>query len=276
MSSAVNAVLSSYSGEWSQAVLQRLLASITTCAKSSNETVRSGIVEMARTVLSLQPEMHVVHSLFANELLVLPGQGKATSTEHRITLYAILAYVKPSDSVSSKLVNILPSLLSKETNEPAAAFLRVPLATHLTRVLMDGTPLPKDVSSAIVKECGSAKSLQRRSFLLVVAECFWLLCDAMEADLSFSIPNPAIVFGEALLPSLESNLKTTVASPMNSSVGPIEGYITLAIVLRRGGPLSIGECRCLPRLGAYVHPRYQQGSANLVSGELEDVLLIVR
>ncbi len=200
---------------------------------------------MARIVLSSQPETHAVHSLFVNEISALPKQGKTASSEHRVTLYAILAHVKPSGSVSSELVNILPSLFSKETSEPAAAFLRVPLTTHLTRLLMDGRPLPTDVSSAIVKECASPKALQRRSFLLAVAESFWFLCDAMEEDPSFSIPEPAITFGETLLSSLESNLRTTVASPMNLLVGPIEGYITLAIVLRRRSPLSVGEYHSL-------------------------------
>ena len=64
------------------------------------------------------------------------------------------------------------------------------------------------------------------------AECFWLLCDAMEEDPNLSIPEPVITSGETLPPSLESNLRTTVASPtMNPLVGPIEDYITLSIVL---------------------------------------------
>ncbi len=53
----------------------------------------------------------------------------------------------------------------------------------------------------------------------------------MEEDPNFSIPEPVIISGETLLPSLESNLRTTVASPMNPLVGPIEDYITLSIVL---------------------------------------------
>ncbi len=54
----------------------------------------------------------------------------------------------------------------------------------------------------------------------------------MEEDPNLSIPEPVITSGETLPPSLESNLRTTVASPtMNPLVGPIEDYITLSIVL---------------------------------------------
>ncbi|KAF8343178.1 armadillo-type protein [Cantharellus anzutake] len=250
--SVANAILSSYSGEWSDTILKRLQASIAGCAKSGNGIVRSGAVEMAKIILNSQPQTHPIHSFFASELLTLPKHGKTASAEHRATLYAILGHIKPSASVSAELVNTVPSLLSKEINETAAAFLRISLATHLTHCMIWGTGLLPDASSVIVKECASSKMLQRRSFLLAVAECFWLLGDKLEKEPKFSVPEPTLKFGAALLPILESNLKATVASPMNTTIGPIEGYIALAVVLRRGSPLSAGsQCNLSLRSDAY-------------------------
>jgi hypothetical protein len=45
----------------------------------------------------------------------------------------------------------------------------------------------------------------------------------------------AYEFAKSLLPSLENNLKSVVTNPLNSSAGPLEGYIAVAVLL---GPLS--------------------------------------
>jgi hypothetical protein len=87
--------------------------------------------------------------------------------------------------------------------------------------------MPVDITSLLAKEMNNAKPVIRRTFCSLVGDIFWTLGDlSSEASQTFA---------RAILPSFETSLKTVVANPLNSTAGPLEGYIAMAVLL---GPIS--------------------------------------
>ena len=73
----------------------------------------------------------------------------------------------------------------------------------------------------------NSKPVIRRAFCSVVGSALWEL-ESLESP-------SALEFAKAIVPSLETNLKTVAANPTGAAAGPLEGYVAAAILL---GPLS--------------------------------------
>ena len=174
---------------------------------------------------------------FTAELLVLPKAGKTASAEHRQTLYTILGEIRPSGKVSSEIAFTLPSLLAKETSEAVIPALRDALSLHFAFVLKLGDiPVPATVISTFVKETAGPKPILRRAFLHVVGVAFEPSPTVKTGEAAWS--KSAEDLAKALLPSLETDLKTAVASPLNAAAGPMEGYVTVATFVHPRAPIS--------------------------------------
>ncbi|KAF8317653.1 ARM repeat-containing protein [Clavulina sp. PMI_390] len=150
------------------------------------------------------------YKMIATELLSLPKAGKTASPDHRRTLYDMLGKLPTSTDISPLISFTLPALLAKETSDLVLPILSGTLATHFSHVLSSNTPIPADVSSLF-------KAPVRRAFLHPRAPSS---DEAAETLWSESHKKLA----EALLPSLEADLKKSVASPLNADSGPMEGY----------------------------------------------------
>ena len=99
-----------------------------------------------------------------SEILTLPLAGKTTGVDHRITLYMMLTMFPKDNAASVTLVNALPTLIVKETNDVAILLLVRTLPTHLNRLLACNTPIPADVTTLVTKECqaGYEASVRQR------------------------------------------------------------------------------------------------------------------
>jgi hypothetical protein len=161
------------------------------------------------------------------EVLSLPKTGKTTGPDHRVALYTMLQALPPSPTTSPEVISSVPPLLIKETNDPAIAALGSALSSHLAYQLRENEPLPTPVTSSIVKELANAKPPIRRAFYSAVGGAIWTL-DSLENKASAALV-------KAILPALETSLKNVSANPIGAAAGPLEGYISIALLL---GPLK--------------------------------------
>ena len=168
------------------------------------------------------------------ETLALPLTGKTTGIDHRTTLYTMLSMLPKHDAVSMTLVNALPTLIVKETNDPATSLLMRMLPTHLNHLLACNTPIPTEITTLVTKEMSSAKPVLKRAFVSVVGAALWDLDTAPE-----SINDATKTFARVISGSLEGCLKTVSANPLGTASGPLEGYVALAVLLRHSTASSV-------------------------------------
>jgi hypothetical protein len=132
-----------------------------------------------------------------------------------------------SAQVSSVIVKSVPVLLAKETNEASLPIFAFSLTPHLAFYLQEDLPFPDEVSKLLLKEMQNSKPTIRRAFVTLVGEMFWALGDLKTAN--------AATFARAAFPAFESSLKSLSANPLNAAVGPLEGYVAVAVLL---GPFA--------------------------------------
>lgn len=161
------------------------------------------------------------------EVLSLPKAGKTTGPDHRFALYTMLRSLPPSPTVSLEVVSSVPTLLAKETNDPAMDALCYALSSHLSFQLRHNEALPTSVTNVITKELATPKPQIRRAFYSAVGGAIWSL-DSLETGASAALI-------KEILPVLETSLKNVSANPVGAAAGPLEGYVAIALLL---GPLK--------------------------------------
>ena len=139
----------------------------------------------------------------------------------------MLAFIAPSQLVSNPLVQTLPLLLARETHDAAVFHLASVIPRHINFLFQANESLSRETMTLLAKEMNSTKPALRRAFCSVVGNVLWQ-CGDLKSEAS-------LAFANAVLPSLESNLKTTALNPLTSPPGPLAGYIALAVLM---GPLS--------------------------------------
>jgi Generalcontrol nonderepressible 1 (Gcn1) N-terminal len=208
-------------------VFSKLLTSVLSGAKSSNAAVRVQSCRLFSVLMGRKGNEGSLVSLAVTEILALPKANKTTGVDHRIALYEMLQFVTPTDDVASLITSSLPSLIAKETNDTAVSLLAKVLALHITYRLRRNQNLEPDVINGILREMSSSKPGLRRSFCAVAGNALWCLGDDRSGA--------AQAFATSLYPAFDASLKTISANPLNSTVGPLEGYMVLATLL---GPVS--------------------------------------
>ncbi|KAH0828924.1 armadillo-type protein [Lanmaoa asiatica] len=189
--------------------LKKLLTTSLNSAKSSNSAVRTNTSALFKVLVAKFPPEFLETAV--SEILTLPLTGKTTGVDHRITLYTMLTMVPKHDAASMTLVNALPTLIVKETNDVATSLLVHTLPTHLTHLLACNTAIPPDVTTVVAKELHSAKPVMKRAFVSVIGA--------------------ALLFAKAIAGALEGCIKTVSANPLGATAGPLEGYVAMAILL---------------------------------------------
>lgn len=205
---------------------RRLLVLILNCAKSTNVLAREGSVGLFKVLVQKNPtESNIEFAV--NELLTLPKARKTGGPDHRTALYSMLSVLTPSLSISLLVASAVPPLVEKETHDGPMSILAATLPLHISFLLHADKPISADITSLLAKEMNNAKPVIRRTFCSLVGDIFWALNDlSSEASQTFV---------RAIVPSFETSLKTVSANPLNSTAGPLEGYIAMAVLL---GPIS--------------------------------------
>ena len=204
---------------------RRLLTPALNSAKSSNHIVRASSISLFKVLVQrTQAPADLEHA--ANELLTLPKAGKTAGPDHRLALYTMLGAIPPG-AVSAVIVEASLPLLAKETHDASVSVLAASLSPHLVACLKSDASLSGNSITVASKEMTNSKPVIRRAFCSVVGSALWELG-------SLEFPS-ALEFAKAIVPSLETNLKTVAANPTGAAAGPLEGYVAAAILL---GPLS--------------------------------------
>jgi hypothetical protein len=209
--------------------LQRLLGQIISSSKSSNPLVRSNSVNLFKALIAHNDPTnpHNLSCLAVPEIINLPKSGKSGGPDHRIALYSMLAALTPAEGVSLPLLQAATILLPKEPHENAISVLAAALPPHVV-FLLRAASLPPDVIQFIAKEMINSKPAVRKAFVGLAGAVF------LNAQGILNSENGAI-FAKGLVPAFETCLKTVASNPLNSSGGPYEGYVALAVLL---GPLA--------------------------------------
>lgn len=213
-----------YSHPLDDPALKKLLNASLNSAKSSNPNVRTNASALFKALVSRFPPDFLETAV--SEVLTLPLTGKTTGVDHRVTLYTILTMAPKHDVASMTLVNALPTLIVKETNDIATSLLVRTLPIHLNHLLACNTPIPPDIVTLVAKEMSSAKPLMKRAFVSVAGTSLWGF-----ERVSESINDATKAFATAISGALEGCIKTVSANPLGTTAGPLEGYVAVAILL---------------------------------------------
>lgn len=208
---------------------QRLLGQIISSSKSSNPLVRSNSVNLFKALIAHNDPTnpHNLSCLAVPEIINLPKSGKSAGPDHRVALYSMLAALMPAEGVSLPLFQAATILLPKEPHENAISVLAAALPPHVVFLLREAS-LPPDVIQFIAKEMINSKPAVRKAFVGLAGAVF------LDTQEILGSENGAI-FAKGLVPAFETCLKTVASNPLNSSGGPYEGYVALAVLL---GPLA--------------------------------------
>lgn len=200
------------------------MALIFSCAKSANPEIRANSISLFK--ITTEKASDESKEAAVEELLKLAQAGKAIGPDRKV-LYTMFSSLSTSMQVSSIMVKSIPSLLAKETNEVALPILASSLTNHLTFYLREDLPFPDELLKLLTTEMQSNKPPVRRAFVTLAGNTFWDLGHLRTAN--------AIALARAVYPAFESSLKSVAANPLNSAGGPVEGYISAAVLL---GPFS--------------------------------------
>jgi Generalcontrol nonderepressible 1 (Gcn1) N-terminal len=216
-----------YPRQFTGTVFSKLLTSILNGAKSNNPAVRGQSRRLFSVLIGHDGNEEALVSLAVTEILALPKANKTTGVDHRIALYDMLPHVTPTEDMALTITSILPSLISKETNDMAMSLLAQTLARHITYRLRKNQSLEPDTLNVLLRELSSSKAGLRRTFCIVTGNALW--------DLGNHPSDAAQEFATSVYPIFESSLKTISVNPLNSTASPLEGYVVLAALL---GPVS--------------------------------------
>ncbi|OJA10082.1 hypothetical protein AZE42_06300 [Rhizopogon vesiculosus] len=224
--SVITDFLLAYSHTLDSHTFKKLLTASLNSAKSNNPIVRTNATGVFKVLIVKDVGSTNVNAALT-DVLALPKTGKTTGPEHRLTLYAMLATIPPSAEVSGTIVQTVSQLLVKETNDPAVGVLASIMAANLTHILKGNMQVPADISTIIAKEMSNPKPAIRRAFISITGSTLWNV-DTLDTD-------AALAFSTEIISALETNLKTVTTNPLTASIGPLEGYVALALLL---GPLA--------------------------------------
>ncbi|KAG2015263.1 translational activator GCN1 [Coprinopsis cinerea AmutBmut pab1-1] len=216
-------------------LFKKMITQSVNSAKSTQVPVRTNSIALFKAVLSTAKGDPGLEGAALTEVLVLPKTSKTAGPEHRVALYSMLGYVRPSNDVSPVLIQSSTPLLAKETNEAAIAVLANALPPHITFLLRSSTALPSEAVQLIAKEMGSLKPPVRRAFATLVGSVFYEDEGDGEGKGVVGESEAGKAFAKAVAPSLENALKSVAANPINAPGGPLEGYVALATLL---GPFA--------------------------------------
>ncbi|KAG8770377.1 translational activator of GCN4, partial [Serendipita sp. 397] len=143
--------------------LKRLLTPILSGTKSTNGTVRSGVIDLW---LAITP-LIISESGFkfsVDNILTPVLTGKTNGVDHRQALFKLIQHI-PTGPQSREIIKGLVAQLEKETNESVLTCISEALPKHMVNVLKSGNHLEPSLLSIIGKEVASSKPPNRRAVM---------------------------------------------------------------------------------------------------------------
>ena len=207
----------------------KILSAILSASKSSNAETRSKAVVAFRSLVNHRLSDGSILLAMITEVLALPKTGKTASAEHRVALYYMLGDVKPSDAISTYILDTSIPLVGKETNEAVLQIMKTTLSAHLGYIMTSTAILSASASNSLVKDLNSSRLPVRRALSELVGESLW----SLPPSTSLSASGQAIA--KILAPALDANLQTASNNLPTNPSGFLEGYVAIALAL---GPLA--------------------------------------
>ncbi|KAH7091864.1 translational activator GCN1 [Auriculariales sp. MPI-PUGE-AT-0066] len=193
------------------ALAVRILNPILNTAKSTNTGARADAVRLYGALPSTSG------GTAQDEILSTLRGGKTGGADHRATLYAMLAYARPSTGEESvRFVTELLALLPKESSDANAPLLVRLAAPHARAALQADRPLD---AAVWVKEVTNGRPAVRKALVEVLGDIFWTIEGESGASTQFA---------EALAPALAA--LATKSDP----AAQLETYVAFAVLLGRG------------------------------------------
>ena len=118
-------------------------------------------------------------------------------------------------------------LLIKETNDAAFSALVPVIPRHAAYgYSLSGGGIESATSALLCKELVSSRVPLHKALVTIVGETFWSL---VEQDSSLASP-AAIEFAKDVIPLLEKNLQAFAGSPLTSTFGANDGYVSATLL----------------------------------------------
>ncbi|KAF2858807.1 ARM repeat-containing protein [Piedraia hortae CBS 480.64] len=191
----------------SDILVSHLLKPLLSNAKSTNPTIRNGMVHTFAAISSHSHNETLV-SKTSDEIL---SQLKTIKTTDQRVVYAqMLQTLPPNPSLTKKLLPALTAIASKEANETSAGSILSVLCHILSYALNNELKPEKEVIDAFVTGLGEKRLPMRKLWALKLADLIWTLPEDKSADLMdrarpkleeildevLMNPNPAVVAGQ--------------------------------------------------------------------------------
>ncbi|KAK4052868.1 translational activator of GCN4 [Microbotryomycetes sp. JL221] len=232
----------------------KVLNSILNASKSVNASTRAISVQLFEAVFARTSSEETMRAV--EQMASLFKSGKTASPDHRTTLYTMLLSLAPSASVSTEIVNLVLGLLPKEANEHTFAAMMRLLSIHMPEFLKSGKNVEAAQSAAIVKAMQDTKATNRRNAHCAVADILW----SIDGPSSEIVSEAVRAFVVALLPGLESALKTVTTNPLNAPAGPLEGFAAVAVLKARLATWNIKHVDALISSNSTMQNLYTAGA----------------
>jgi hypothetical protein len=196
----------------------KFTATILTLSKSTQPAVRTEAISFFEALATSASSEAVAAA--ALEFGAVLESGKSVSADQRAILFRILSTVRlPDTAVASKAMAAFEALLPKESAEAVLLAMMDCLAVHLPHVISTSTSLV----SVLCKSMQDVKPPIRRIVCAGVGRAMF----AWPATKDKHIPQS---FVDGLLPALEANLKNAMTNMLNNPIGPLEGYVAVALL----------------------------------------------
>lgn len=191
----------------SQALNGRLLKPLLSNAKSSNATIREGVLAAFKEAVARSHDSKLTDQV-AEEVLSPLKSGKLASADQRILHSQMLEHVPLSNSIATKVATGLPPIATKEGNEGALGAEISVISRAVSYLLHNGADLPRPVVDAFVKGLGDKKIPSRRLWLIRTAEVFLPF-----AGDGKSVPGNAAKLAEAIAGPLSETWAEIIRNP---------------------------------------------------------------
>ncbi|RDA90518.1 hypothetical protein CP533_0844 [Ophiocordyceps camponoti-saundersi (nom. inval.)] len=201
----------------------KLLKPLLNAVKSSNPSVRKGVIEVYRAIAAHCSDLQVMDSLIG-EIANPLASGKLASPEQRVLHAEMLQATPFSEKGARSASSTLIMVASKEGNEAALAAEAAALARSLTMLLEVGQDVEKQIQDSLCKCLTDKKAASRRLWMLRVG--------GILQSLEHKEPHPGMtLFVEAVVPKFIANLEEVVSNAASAAQSGIlvGAYIIAAL-----------------------------------------------
>ncbi|KAH8727785.1 armadillo-type protein [Phaeosphaeriaceae sp. PMI808] len=204
----------------SEVLLGNLLKPLLSNIKSTNPTIRAGVLRTF-TALASRCRSDVSINKVADEILNPLKQGKVSGADQKVLHAQMLAALPCAPSLAQKIPTSVATVALKEPSEPAIVAEVSTMAHHLTFALANGIPLEKSVSDAFVKGMADKRVPVRKLWAIRAADIWWNLSDTQFAQTDI------LAFCQATLPKLVEMWQEVLVNP---------------VLATQSGLVTVGHC----------------------------------